>query len=157
MSTSAKIWRQIKLIRYWCFFSWEIERFCVSSSLILKTEGGQGHRLQNCLPYSLSLLSRRQSIWLVCLHMTSWRPYLCPKTMKRRPCLCPKPVLWELNSFLMQTLPFVPINLHRCWPREWKHSIPRKMTSWTARYGEKHETWLWEPVKPVRKRKAAKK
>ena len=39
-------------------------------------------------------------------------------TMKRRPCLCPKPVLWELNSFLMQTLSFVPINLHRCWPRE---------------------------------------
>ena len=34
-------------------------------------------------------------------HMTSWRPYLCPKTIKRRPCLCPKPVLWELNSFLM--------------------------------------------------------
>ena len=26
--------------------------------------------------------------------------------------LCPKPVLWELNSFLMQTLSFVPINLH---------------------------------------------
>ena len=23
----------------------------------------------------------------------------------------------------MQTLSFVPINLHRCWPREWKHSI----------------------------------
>ena len=38
---------------------------------------------------------------IVCFHMTSWRPYLCPKTMKRRPCLCPKPVLWELNSFLM--------------------------------------------------------
>ena len=47
-----------------------------------------------------------------CFHMTS-----------RRPCWCPKPVLWELNSFLMQTLSFVPINLHRCWPREWKHSI----------------------------------
>ena len=31
---------------------------------------------------------------------------------------CPKPVLWELNSFLMQTLSFVPINLHRCWPRK---------------------------------------
>ena len=44
--------------------------------------------------------------------MTSQRPYWCPKT-----------ILWELNSFLMQTLPFVPINLHRCWPREWKHSI----------------------------------
>ena len=39
---------------------------------------------------------------IVCFHMTSWRPYFCPKTiMKRRPCLCPKPVLWELKSFLM--------------------------------------------------------
>ena len=36
---------------------------------------------------------------------------------------CPKPDLCELNSFLMQTISFVPINLHRCWPREWKHSI----------------------------------
>ena len=26
----------------------------------------------------------------------------------RRPCWCPKPVLWELNSFLMQTLSSVP-------------------------------------------------
>ena len=43
--------------------------------------------------------------------------------MKRRPCWCPKTILWELNSFLMQTLPFVPINLHRCWPHEWKYSI----------------------------------
>ena len=41
----------------------------------------------------------------------------------RRPCWCPKPILWEFNSFLMQTLSVVPINLHRCWPREWKHSI----------------------------------
>ena len=32
-------------------------------------------------------------------------------------------ILWELNSFLMQTPSFVPINLHRCWPREWKRSI----------------------------------
>ena len=58
-----------------------------------------------------------------CFHMTSRRRYWCSKTMKRRPCWCPKPILWELNSFLMQTLSFVPINLHRCWPREWKHSI----------------------------------
>ena len=43
--------------------------------------------------------------------------------MKRRPCWCPKPFLWELNSFLMQTLSFVPTNLHRCWPRQWKHSM----------------------------------
>ena len=55
--------------------------------------------------------------------MTSRGPYWCPKTMKRRPYWCPKPVLWELNSFLMQTLSFVSINLHRCWSREWKHSI----------------------------------
>ena len=60
-----------------------------------------------------------------CFHMTSWWPYWCPKTMKQRPCWCPKPIMWELNSFVMQTLSFVPINLHRCWPREWKHSIVR--------------------------------
>ena len=28
--------------------------------------------------------------------------------------LVSQPVLWELNSFLMQTLSFVPINLPRC-------------------------------------------
>ena len=55
--------------------------------------------------------------------MTSRWPYWCSKTMKRRPCWCPKPVLWELNTFLVQTLSFVPINLHTCWPREWQHSI----------------------------------
>ena len=58
-----------------------------------------------------------------CFHMTSRRPYWCPKTMKRRPCWCPKLVLWEMNSFLMQMISFVPKHLHRCWPREWKHSI----------------------------------
>ena len=43
----------------------------------------------------------------------------CPKTIKRRPCWCPKQILWELNSFLMQTLSLVVlINLHRFWPRE---------------------------------------
>ena len=25
---------------------------------------------------------------------------------------------WESNSLLLQTLSFVPTNLHRCWPRE---------------------------------------
>ena len=54
--------------------------------------------------------------------MTSRRPYWCPKTMKRRPCCCSEPILWELNSFLMQTLSFFPINLHKRWPREWKRS-----------------------------------
>ena len=58
-------------------------------------------------------------------HMTSRRPYWCPKTMKPRPCRCPKQVLWELNSFVMQMLSFVLINLHRCWPREWKTDYRR--------------------------------
>ena len=69
-----------------------------------------------------------------CFHMMSWRPYWCPKTMKWWPCWCPKPVLWELNSFLMQTLSFVPINLHRCWPREWKHSIRLAQSSLKCKF-----------------------
>ena len=58
-----------------------------------------------------------------CLHLTSRRPYWYPKTIKRRRCWCSKQTLWELNSFPMQTLSFVPINLYSCWPREWKRSI----------------------------------
>ena len=34
---------------------------------------------------------------------------------KGRSCWCPKPIFWKLNSFLTQTLTFVPINLHRYW------------------------------------------
>ena len=68
------------------------------------------------------------SFSIECFHMTSRRPYWCPKTMKRRPCWCPKPVLWELNSFLMQTFSFVRTYLHRCWPREWKHSILKRLS-----------------------------
>ena len=56
--------------------------------------------------------------------------------MNRRPCWCPKQILWEVNSFLMQTLSFVPINLHRYWPREWKHSVlctlNMTLNSWTV-------------------------
>ena len=33
----------------------------------------------------------------------------CFHMMLRRPCWCPKSILWELNSFLTQTLAFVPI------------------------------------------------
>ena len=43
--------------------------------------------------------------------------------MKRRPCWCTKTILGKLNSFHTQTLSFVPLNLHRCWPREGKRSI----------------------------------
>ena len=31
--------------------------------------------------------------------MTSWQPYWCSKTVKRRPCLWTKPILWKFNSF----------------------------------------------------------
>ena len=68
-------------------------------------------------------LIEENALQIECFHVMSRWPYWCPKTMKRRPCWCPKPVLWELNFFLMQTLSFVPVNLHRCWPCEWKHSI----------------------------------
>ena len=43
--------------------------------------------------------------------------------MKRRPCWCSKQILWELDSFLMQKMSFVLVNLHICWPREWICSL----------------------------------
>ena len=82
-----------------------------------------------------SIVSKKKKLNIECFHMTSRRPYWCSKTMNRRPCWCPKPILWELNSFLMQTLSFVPINLHRCWPREWKHSIGK--TTATNQWGQR--------------------
>ena len=106
---------------------WLICHFCLSFVifLILMAKDRQtwhfNDKSQTTVRNSLMLILVCLSI--ECFHMTSRRPYWCPKTMKRRPCWCPKPVLFELNSFLMQTLSFVPINLHRCWPREWKHSI----------------------------------
>ena len=45
-------------------------------------------------------------------HMTSRRPYLCTKK-----------ILWELNSFHLLKLYFIPSNLQSCWPRDWKRSI----------------------------------
>ena len=63
-------------------------------------------------------------------HMTSRRPYRCSETIKRRPCWCSKPILWELICFLM-SLSFVPINLHRCYSREWERSIGnRRLARW---------------------------
>ena len=101
-----------------------------------------------------SIRGDNPNVSIECFHMTSRRPYWCPKTMKRRPCWCPKPVLWELNSFLMQTLSFVPIDLHICWPREWKHSIECfHMTSrrpyWCPKTMKRRPCWcpkrvLWE-------------
>ena len=40
-----------------------------------------------------------------------------------RSCFCFEPILWEFNSsVLMLRLSFVPMNLHNCWPRDWKGS-----------------------------------
>ena len=39
--------------------------------------------------------------------MTSCPTYWWPKIVKWRPCWCLKPILWELNLFLMQIFPFV--------------------------------------------------
>ena len=61
--------------------------------------------------------------------MTSRRPYWFSKTIIRRPCWCAKPILWELNSFLMKTLSFVPINLHRHRPCEWKRWLSIKLNT----------------------------
>ena len=44
------------------------------------------------------------------------------KTMNRQPCLCTKKILWELYSFHMLKLTFIPSNLPSYWPRDWKRS-----------------------------------
>ena len=68
----------------------------------------------------LTCLQRLTNFWssIEYFHKPSRQPYWCSKTMKQRPCWCPKPIPWELKYFHIQTLSFVPINLHRRWPRE---------------------------------------
>ena len=61
--------------------------------------------------------------YIECFYRTLWQPYWCSKTMKRWPCWCTKTILWASDSFLMQTLFFVPINLHRCWSHDLNRSI----------------------------------
>ena len=43
--------------------------------------------------------------------------------MNRRPCLCTKKLPWELNSFHMLKLSFIPSNVQSCRPRDWKRCI----------------------------------
>ena len=52
--------------------------------------------------------------WYMCPWITKWPKFHCTGCFhmtSRRPCWCPKPILWEMNSFLMQMIPFVPKNL----------------------------------------------
>ena len=51
-------------------------------------------------------------------HMKSQRPYWSVQNNETAAMLVFQSVLWEFTSLLMQTLSFVPLNLHRCWPRE---------------------------------------
>ena len=62
---------------------------------ILRT--GQKSSLQHSLFWRYANFSKVMRT-IECFHMTSRRPYWCPKTMRRRPCWCPKPALWEWNS-----------------------------------------------------------
>ena len=63
--------------------------------------------------------------------------------MKQWPCWCPKLVLWELNSFRMQMLSFVSINLQRCWPHAWKHSVDLEMVFFTFRCVYRCSLYVW--------------
>ena len=86
----------------------------------------QGKRLWESIKWSpwikcFDLLSNSLYFYRVFSHDVT-PAILVFQTMKWLPCWCPEPVLWELNSFLMQMPSFVAINLHRWWPCEWKRS-----------------------------------
>ena len=73
----------------------------------------------DALPISLLILRKKTGCFAVYKNVDRfWKTF---HMTSQRPCWCPKLVLWELNSFHMQTLSFVAINLHRRWPREWLH------------------------------------
>ena len=55
--------------------------------------------------------------------MTSRRPYWCTKQWIGGHVCVQKKILWELNSFHMLKLSFIPSNLQSCWPCDWKRSI----------------------------------
>ena len=52
-------------------------------------------------PGCIHMLKRLARVNAIC------RPCWCPQTKKRQPCWCSQLIFWELNSILMQTLPFV--------------------------------------------------
>ena len=99
-------WIDLKMITYPIAHAWRIYVFAIMSPR------------NNKLAPSLNFFG----VGLYRCDVFHW----CPKTMKRRSCWCPKPIFWEVDFFLMQTLSSIPINLNRCWPREWKHSIKDK-------------------------------
>ena len=72
------------------------------------------HRKRGLLPYLTETLNLAPVIFywhLTCRHVAELKRATQRFHMtSRRPCWCPKPILWELNSFLMQKISFVLIN-----------------------------------------------
>ena len=116
--------RSLGLTRQWTVgaepsnFSWEAKKtvkwkvFAEIYTWFSKAALGIGQAIVWRLPGAVTQTNHCNDMGIERFHMTS-----------RRPWCCSKPVLWELNSFLMKTLSFVPIKLHKCWSREWKRSI----------------------------------
>ena len=69
------------------------------------------------------LPKRRNQVWILMYRSCSIGRIDRFHMTSRRPCLCTKKILWELNSFYMLKLYFIPSNLQSCWPRDWKRSI----------------------------------
>ena len=55
-------------------------------------------------------------------HMTS-RGHICVQNNESAAIFVYKKNLWELNSFHMLKLSFIPSNFQSCWPRDWKRAI----------------------------------
>ena len=66
---------------------------------------------------------------IVRFHVTSRRPYLGTKQWIGGHVCVQKKILWELNSFHMLKLSFIPSNLQSscCWPRDWKRSMKQPL------------------------------
>ena len=66
---------------------------------------------------------------IVRFDMTSRRLYLCTKQWIGGHVCVQKKILWELNSFHMLKLSFIPSNLQSscCWPRDWKRSMKQPL------------------------------
>ena len=108
-------------IVYVLFFPEDLEEGIFSLMMYYNFE------MKNKSPTTVHSAAKGKTLWgLVATIFGSNNAIECFHMTSRRPCWCPKPVHYDLNSFLMQTLSFVPITLYRCWPREWKHSIARK-------------------------------
>ena len=95
----------------------EDEQALVNLGELIGVETKRATETQDALPSNgFVLFSTELNVQLIVFSYDVTAAILVFQTMKRRPCWCPKPILWELNSFLMRMI--YSINLHRCWPRE---------------------------------------